>query len=172
MSAPSHQERSCGIIPFRRVDHGLEFLVLHSALVRNPDAAWEFPKGSLEPGETEIEAALRELREETTLTKIRLLPEFRDEVHYHFRRGGREIDKTVVFFTGEVEDWTGIPDRAPTREHGPHPASRHWHRWDGEVEIGRMLFHAGMRNLLLRTSRFIHEYDRIQGRALRPGWVG
>ena len=47
------------IIPFRRTEDGIEFLLLHSGMVRNPDAAWEFPKGSIEDGESEQEAALR-----------------------------------------------------------------------------------------------------------------
>ena len=31
-------------------------------------ANWDFPKGQLDPGETHIEAAVRELEEETTLS--------------------------------------------------------------------------------------------------------
>jgi bis(5'-nucleosidyl)-tetraphosphatase len=156
-------ERSCGVIPFRRVgEGGVQFLVVHSALVRNPEAAWEFPKGSPNPGETDIETALRELREETTVTQIRVLPDFRDQVRYTYRREGREIEKTVVFFTGEVLDWTGIPDSAPTNEHGPHPRIGQWHKWGTEAQTHRLLFHAGMRNLLDRTARFIYEYDRLE----------
>ena len=163
------QERSCGVIPFRRDDRGgIEFLLVHSAMVRNPEAAWEFPKGSQNPGESDIETALRELREETTLTHVQVLPDFRDQVQYTYRREGREIEKTVIFFTGEILDWQGIPERAPTNEHGPHPRNGHWHRWGSEQQIHRMLFHAGMRGLLDRAARFIHEFDRIQRRSRPP----
>ena len=48
-------EKSSGIIPFRRVGKRVEFLLLHSAMVRNPRAVWEFPKGSVEDGESEHE---------------------------------------------------------------------------------------------------------------------
>ena len=159
-----HHERSCGVIPFRRASDGgpIEFLIVHSALVRNPEACWEFPKGSPNPGETDLETALRELREETTLTEIDLLPDFRDQVCYTYRRDGREIEKTVVFFVAEVMDWAGIPERAPTNEHVAHPRYRQWHRWGKEQEVHRMLFHAGMRNLLDRTARFIYEFDRLR----------
>ncbi|HET9122095.1 MAG TPA: NUDIX domain-containing protein [Acidiferrobacteraceae bacterium] len=34
---------------------------------------WDFPKGAGEPGEAPLETALRELREETTLTDLRFL---------------------------------------------------------------------------------------------------
>lgn len=155
-------ENSCGVIPFRRTDAGVEYLLLHSVMVRNPDAAWEFPKGSIEAGETEVEAALRELREETGITQIELLPDFRDQVQYNYRRGGRPIDKTVVFFTGQVHDWSPLPDAAPTREHGPHPSEGVWHVWVSEREATRRLFHPGMRKLLSRASLFLFEYDRIK----------
>ncbi len=56
-------ERSAGVIPFRRHGDGVEFLLFHSRMVRNPDAAWEFPKGGIEDGESEQEAALREIME-------------------------------------------------------------------------------------------------------------
>lgn len=165
MSA-AFREQSCGVIPFRRVPGGgIQFLLVHSALVRNPEAAWEFPKGSQNPGETDMETALRELREETTLTSICVLPDFRDQVRYTYRREGREIEKTVVFFTAEVIDWTRIPDCAPTKEHGPHPRNGQWHKWSNEQQAHRLLFHAGMRNLLDRTARFIHEFDRLNRRA-------
>ncbi len=156
-----HRERSYGVIPFRRTEGRIQFLLVHSALVRNPEAAWEFPKGSVNPGETDVETALRELREETTVTEIVLLPDFRDQVRYTYRRDGREIEKTVIFFTGEVQEWSGIPEEAPTREHGPHPRHGNWHRWSTEPQAHRMLFHAGMRNLLDRAARFIHEFDRL-----------
>lgn len=155
-------ETSCGVIPFRRRGDVIEFLLLHSAMVRNPDAAWEFPKGSLEAGETEQEAALRELLEESTLTPVELLPDFRDQVHYVYRRGGREIDKTVVFFLGEIDADAALPDAPPTREHGMHPREDRWYVWVREREALGRLFHPGMRKLLRRASFFLYEHDRIQ----------
>ncbi|MCB9526418.1 MAG: NUDIX domain-containing protein [Myxococcales bacterium] len=156
-------ERSAGIIPFRRVEGRIEFLLVHSILVRNPDAAWEFPKGSIEDGETEEGAALREIGEEAHISQVTLLPDFRDEVHYTYRRHGRPIDKTIVFFVGEVGDWSGIPSDAPTREHGPHPHEGVWFVWGDERDTHRRLFHPGMRELLTRASYFLQAHDRIHG---------
>jgi bis(5'-nucleosidyl)-tetraphosphatase len=34
---------------------------------------WDFPKGMLEPGETPMQAALREVKEETTLTGLKFI---------------------------------------------------------------------------------------------------
>ncbi|MCA9541481.1 MAG: NUDIX domain-containing protein [Myxococcales bacterium] len=160
-------ERSCGVIPFRRREGVIEFLLLHSAMVRNPDAAWEFPKGSLEEGESEQDAALRELREEAHISAVNLLPDFRDQVHYGYRRAGREIDKTVVFFLGEVEGDGVLPAEAPTREHRPHPSEGIWYVWATERDAMRRLFHPGMRKLLGRATFFLHEHDRIARRRRR-----
>jgi 8-oxo-dGTP pyrophosphatase MutT (NUDIX family) len=56
-------QKSCGVIPYRRKENGTEYLVL---LLTN--TCWSFPKGHMEPGETEVQTALRELFEETGLT--------------------------------------------------------------------------------------------------------
>ena len=48
----------------RRADGALEVLVVHRPAYDD----WSFPKGKLEPGETEAEAAIREVEEETGLT--------------------------------------------------------------------------------------------------------
>jgi 8-oxo-dGTP diphosphatase len=53
-----------GIVSRRREDGELEVVVVHRAAY----ADWTFPKGKLHDGETEDEAALREVEEETSLT--------------------------------------------------------------------------------------------------------
>lgn len=55
---------SCGVVVVSVVARKLKFLLLRA--YRN----WDFPKGLVEPGEEPIDAALREVREETTLDDI------------------------------------------------------------------------------------------------------
>ena len=55
---------SAGVVIVRVVDRKLKFLLLRA--YRN----WDFPKGIVEPGEEPIAAAMREVREETTLDDI------------------------------------------------------------------------------------------------------
>ena len=60
--------RSAGILLFRRRERGLEVLLIKPGgpFWRNKDAgAWMIPKGAFEPGESPLEAALREFEEET-----------------------------------------------------------------------------------------------------------
>ena len=64
----------------------------------------DLPKGHVDPGETEIECALRELEEETGITAhdIELDPLFRFSTSYRVLRRQRQdfVDKTTVIFLG------------------------------------------------------------------------
>ncbi len=55
---------SSGVVVVSVIERKLKFLLLRA--YRN----WDFPKGLVEPGEEAIDAALREVREETTLDDI------------------------------------------------------------------------------------------------------
>ena len=55
---------SAGVVIVSLMERKLKFLLLRA--YRN----WDFPKGIVEPGESPIDAALREVREETTLDDI------------------------------------------------------------------------------------------------------
>ena len=103
MQRESHH--SAGVLVFRDDAEERAYLILRSALTRRP--VWEFPKGALEAGETELEAAERELTEETGLggDDYELLDGFREEEHYYFTRGTgperRLIQKRVTYFLAE-----------------------------------------------------------------------
>jgi len=57
---------------------------------------WTLPKGTLDPGESSADAALREVREETGY-RCEVVREL-DAVTYWFQRDGRRIKKTVRWF--------------------------------------------------------------------------
>lgn len=85
--------RSCGVIPFRRTPEGIRYLLLLQT-----NGFWSFPKGHMEPFESEEITALRELREETGLS-VQLIAGFREMVSYPMSHGRT---KQVVLFLGEV----------------------------------------------------------------------
>ncbi|HUX73460.1 MAG TPA: NUDIX domain-containing protein [Steroidobacteraceae bacterium] len=65
MAATSRPTRlSAGVVVVSLIDRKLKFLLLRA--YRN----WDFPKGIVESGERPIDAAVREVREETTLDDI------------------------------------------------------------------------------------------------------
>jgi 8-oxo-dGTP pyrophosphatase MutT (NUDIX family) len=91
------QDFSFGIVPLRQ-DHGIweVFLVQHRA------GHWTLPKGHAEGVETPLEAANRELFEETGLIVAELL--FVEPLYerYMFRVRGQLIEKTVAYFLATV----------------------------------------------------------------------
>src|SRR4051812_30501293 len=98
-------ERSAGFICFRRrsdvPDAGIEYLVLDYG------RHWEYAKGHVDRGESDLDAAIRELREETGIRDANVVDGFRHELLYFFRdRRKGLIRKTVVFFLAE----TGVTD--------------------------------------------------------------
>ncbi len=88
-------EKSAGAIVFHRGED-LEYLLIYATY-------WEFPKGMVEPNESEVEAAVREVREETGLS-IELVAGFREEINYFYRRGPKLIKKQVVYFLGQASE--------------------------------------------------------------------
>jgi 8-oxo-dGTP pyrophosphatase MutT (NUDIX family) len=64
MAAAGQKRMSAGVVIVSLVERKLKFLLLRA--YRN----WDFPKGIVEAGEAPIDAALREVREETTLDDI------------------------------------------------------------------------------------------------------
>ena len=64
ISSPPPRRLSSGVVVVSLVERQLKFLLLRA--YRN----WDFPKGMVEGDETPIEAAMREVREETTLDDI------------------------------------------------------------------------------------------------------
>lgn len=98
-------QSAAGIVLFRQEGGERRYLVVRSALTRRP--IWEFPKGGVEAGETEAEAAARELCEEAGLEvgEFTVRSDFREEERYVFTQGsgrGRSlIVKRVVYFLAE-----------------------------------------------------------------------
>lgn len=90
------REKSCGALVYRKKNAEIEILLLKHKF----GGHWSFPKGHVEDGESEIETALREVKEETGLT-IKLEEGFRQSVEYYPRPN---IKKQVVYFLGFAED--------------------------------------------------------------------
>ena len=90
-------EKSCGAVVFTVKDGAVKYL-----LIKSIRGAVGFPKGHMETGESEIETALREVREEVGL-EITLIEGFRTEEEYLIYAENC-IKKKVVYFLGRYDN--------------------------------------------------------------------
>jgi 8-oxo-dGTP pyrophosphatase MutT (NUDIX family) len=119
------------IVPTRRAADGSRVLAL--------------PKGHVDPGETPVEAARREVREETGIRAepVRELGNTR----YWYRRGGRTIGKEVSFFLFEH---TG----GDTADHDDEVERV---RWIGLEQAERELTHEAEREMVSLARAYLGE---------------
>jgi 8-oxo-dGTP pyrophosphatase MutT (NUDIX family) len=119
------------IVPARRAPDGSRVLAL--------------PKGHVDPGETALQAAVREVREETGI--VAELVHDLGEVRYWYRRDGRTIPKSVAFFlfnyvSGDTADHDDEVEQA---------------RWIGLREAQTALTHTGEREMVGRALAYLEE---------------
>ena len=129
-------EKSCGAVLYKMVD-GTPYFVLVFGSV------YGFPKGHVEPGETEEQTAQREVWEETGVS-VKINTDFRETIEYRspVRKRGR---KTVVFFIAEYrEDQTPRPSHE-IRSIVVKPYS----------EAMELLRHNALRRVLSEANKFI-----------------
>lgn len=81
-------EKSCGAVVF----DGDKILVIQQAA-----GHWGFPKGHVEEGETEVETAIREIKEETNVD-VEINENFRYVETYSPKE---DVEKDVVFFVAK-----------------------------------------------------------------------
>lgn len=87
------KEYSAGFIIFSEINAQRHYLLLHYLSGRI-----DFAQGHLEAGESNLEAALREVKEETGLDQLEIIPRFEVQVNYSFRRINALINKTATLF--------------------------------------------------------------------------
>ena len=83
------KEKSCGAI----IINDGKVLLIHQT-----NDVWGFPKGHVEDGETEVETAIREVKEETNLD-IEIDKNKRYEISYLVKEN---IPKTVIYFIAKT----------------------------------------------------------------------
>ena len=91
-------ERAAGFVVYF-LDNGEPlYLLLRSSSV----GYWGFPKGKLDSGESDTQAAGRELVEETGIAGFEKAVEFELDITYQFTRGKEEVHKTVRYYLARV----------------------------------------------------------------------
>lgn len=89
-------EISCGAVVFTRKKGKILYVIIKSL-----EGYYGFPKGHMEKNETEEQAALREIYEETGL-KVKIIPGFKTFVEYPLPQKEGVI-KRVIYFAAEYD---------------------------------------------------------------------
>jgi len=88
------REISAGGLVIRRDEEGAFLAAIRPR--GRPEGHWALPKGRVEPGESALDAALREVREETGIEAEAIA--HAGDVRYVYMRGGQRILKFVSFW--------------------------------------------------------------------------
>ncbi len=102
-------ERSAGAVVYRIEKNKPIFLLL-----QHPDSKdkktgklksghWDFPKGHIEKGETTEDTVRREVCEEAEISKIEIIPGFKETIRYFVKIGEEKRMKFVAFFLARTE---------------------------------------------------------------------
>jgi len=133
--------KSCGVICFTQTKQP-------SFLLMRRSHHYDLPKGHIEPGETELQCALRELFEETGITKEQVCLElsFRFKTIYYprYRRfNGDKVEKSLIVFFAWVNEELEIV----RTEH----SSSEWIKWNPTHNFNNQIID----DLLLAVEKFL-----------------
>lgn len=146
-------EKSAGAIVFYREKDGeIKYLLL-----QHNKNYWNFPKGAIEKGESEISAAERETEEETGLKDTVIIPGFKVWEKYFYRapkdyhkieQRNKATFKIVVFYLAETQN----KDVKISSEH----QSYEWLNFEGATE--RFKKYKSSQKILKKAKDYILEH--------------
>lgn len=143
------REIAAGIIIYRKTLKGPEFLILYHGR-----GYWNFPKGKIESEEKSFQAALRETREETGLSRqdLKFHDNFKVYEKFSFWRkaengSNQRVFKIVIFYLAETKK----TDIKISREHNGYG----WFVYKEAVKIlGR---YKDSQNILTQAYKFLRK---------------
>ncbi len=110
---------------------------------------WDLVKGKLEPGESNLQAAVRELKEETGL-EAEIHPGFEQSLSYMFKdQQGQLVDKAVTYFVGRA----ATKDVTISHEHLSY-------KWLPLKETLRDLTYANSQQIVSMADHFVEALER------------
>ncbi|MBI2936923.1 MAG: NUDIX domain-containing protein [Thaumarchaeota archaeon] len=141
------EERSAGAVLFIDDGASIKFLVLHY-----PAGHWDFPKGNIEKGEEPLDTVRREVEEETGIKNIEIIPGFKREIEYYYRRSGELVHKQVIYLLAKTTT------RAVTLS-----AEHQNYAWlDFEKSVDRVTYR-NSKTILREAAKFLGEGSKRRG---------
>jgi bis(5'-nucleosidyl)-tetraphosphatase len=137
------EEHSAGFVIYRRLaKKRIEYLLLQAT---GPSQHWTPPKGHVEAHEAPIEAAFRELLEETGIDKTRLtFMSYSRTLHYH----ARGVPKDATYWLARLEDGARGGEVVLSKEHQAYV----WAQSKEAIELAR---YPEMQKLLYDCDKFL-----------------
>jgi 8-oxo-dGTP pyrophosphatase MutT (NUDIX family) len=90
-------EKSAGTVICRYTSKGILFLLLHY-----PSGHWDFVKGKIEKNENPRQTVIRETKEETGISDLNFVEEFKEHIEYDFQYEGELIHKNVILYLAKT----------------------------------------------------------------------
>ncbi len=136
-------EKSIGAVIIHK-NKKLEYLLLYRKAHAHYKEAWDLVKGLVEKGETEKETILREIREETGINNVVILPGFKEHISYFYKKDDNLVKKGVIFYLAEVS-------KKKVKVSGEH----HGYKWLGHDEALKLLTFKNTKKVLKKANTFI-----------------
>lgn len=120
-------------------------------LLKQTNGHWSFPKGHKEEEESEIDTALRELKEETGISNVELIDE-KNFVHsYDYLVEGNNIHKTNKYFIGFIKDDKVLIQEKEITDY----------KWATYEEALETFTYENQKKFISEVKKFLEEYDKI-----------
>lgn len=155
------REISAGIIAYRKTAEGPRFLILYHG-----HNYWNFPKGKIESEEKSFQTAVREVREETGLTRndLRFDESFKTSENFTFWRNKEKIHKTIVFYLAETtQQRIKLPEQ--TDEEGEKHEGYGWFTYKEALKV---MVKEDTQRVLKQAHNFLRNFDVRKQRVVRP----
>ncbi|MGQ4891536.1 MAG: bis(5'-nucleosyl)-tetraphosphatase [Candidatus Njordarchaeia archaeon] len=142
-------ERSAGAVIFTLNSEPLYLILQYGS------GHWDFPRGNVERNEKDIDAAKREILEETGLSNLEFVFGFREKVKFFYRRKGKNIRKEVIYYLARANN----KDVKLSFEHKDF-------KWLPIKEALKVLTFETSREVLRKAHRYLSKLGIIQTSAL------
>jgi len=140
------KEHNAGVLLFRIGNNEIKYLILKYQI--HTQNHWDFVKGGIENNETLVEAAKREVLEETGIKTIIIIKDFKEQIKYTYKKDhGDVIEKDVIYLLAETNE----TEIRLSEEHSEF-------KWATKNEVLKVIKFEEQKNVLKKADSYIKEH--------------